>query len=70
MNSASGVGPKCGFDLLKPVSNREDANGRWTVVVQAYSHADLTYKSDKLNAISGIVQLLKKIWQDEYCVRL
>ena len=42
----------------------------WKYIVEVYSTKQLTYASDKLVAISGIVKLMEQTFDDQYCAGL
>lgn len=42
----------------------------WTGILETYTASKLTYTSDKLVAISGIVKLMERTLRDQYCAGL
>jgi hypothetical protein len=42
----------------------------WTSIVSRFSERQLTYKSDTLAALQGIVNRIKEVTQDIYCMGL
>jgi hypothetical protein len=42
----------------------------WHGIVESYTNCDLTYTTDKLIALSGVVKLMEQALDDEYCAGL
>ena len=65
--------PGCRSDCVKGGSGNNpkyDLWKLWKYIVEVYSAKQLTYASDKLVAISGIVKLMEQIFGDQYCAGL
>ncbi|WYZ43654.1 hypothetical protein EsH8_VII_000090 [Colletotrichum jinshuiense] len=66
----SGIGPKRGSSLLKVPQEQDRALGQWGTVVKAYSQCNLTVASDKVVALSGVVDYLRPKLKNEFCAGL
>lgn len=66
----SGIGPKRGSNLLNVPQEQDQALGQWGTVVKAYSQCNLTVASDKVVALSGVVDYLRPKLKNEFCAGL
>ncbi|KAK1966919.1 HET-domain-containing protein [Colletotrichum sublineola] len=62
----SGIGPKRGSSLLKVPQEQDRGLGQWGTIVQAYSQCHLTFPSDKVVALSGVVDYLRLKLKDKF----
>ncbi|KAK1996339.1 heterokaryon incompatibility protein [Colletotrichum falcatum] len=62
----SGIGPKRGSSLLKVPREQDRALGQWGTIVKAYSQCHLTFPSDKVVALSGVVDYLRLELKDRF----
>ncbi|KAK1976682.1 heterokaryon incompatibility protein [Colletotrichum cereale] len=62
----SGIGPKRGSSLLKVPQEQARALGQWGTIVKAYSQCHLTVPSDKVVALSGVVDYLRLKLKDKF----
>ena len=58
--------PGCRSDCVKGGLGKYDLWKLWKYIVEVYSAKQLTYASDKLVAISGIVKLMEQIFGDQF----
>ncbi|KAK1599288.1 heterokaryon incompatibility protein-domain-containing protein [Colletotrichum navitas] len=61
-----GIGPKRGSSLLKVPPEQDRALGQWGTIVKAYSQCHLTVPSDKVVALSGVVDYLRLKLRDKF----
>ncbi|GKT79852.1 heterokaryon incompatibility protein [Colletotrichum tofieldiae] len=66
----SGIGPKRGSSLLKVPQEQDRALGQWGTIVKAYSQCNLTFISDKIVALSGVVDYLRLKLNEKFCAGL
>ena len=65
--------PGCRSDGVEGELGSNSKNDLWTLwkgIVEVYSAKKLTFTTDKLVAISGIVRLMEQIFDDQYCAGL
>ncbi|EFQ34239.1 heterokaryon incompatibility protein [Colletotrichum graminicola M1.001] len=61
-----GIGQKRGSSLLKVPQEQDRALGQWGTIVKEYSQCHLTVPSDKVVALSGVVDYLRLRLRDKF----
>ncbi|KAL8349322.1 hypothetical protein RB601_001904 [Gaeumannomyces tritici] len=58
---SSGIGPKRYSSILVSSPEKDQAPGQWSRIVESYSRCRLSHTSDKLLALSGVVESLQSV---------